>query len=227
MSSSGKKGTSKKAANKVKYKRNITDVAIQKNNTYFTNKIFTIGATEGVMIAYITKPQIIKEQAFTYPIEHHLKENKKIMQQLQIGSITRRRCENGDNIQMPSTTGSRYPFHCFVGVVDDITQNTVQAQNIWAHNMCKYFNKLGSDKEIYKFNIRFIVCREDAKNDDNLLPVAKYLLNNSVIEIIKHVYSNVNVGELAGDDNIVKSFWGEDLFEVGKRLMLEQGQINA
>ena len=215
----------KRIAKKVKYKRNIAYVVIPKKCGHYANKIYTIGATEGLMIAYVTKPNNNNEQAYIYPIEHHLKDNEDVMQELQIGSITCRWSENGEDIQMPSKPGSRYPFHCFIRVVGEVRQNTVQERNTWAHNMCRYFNQLGSDVSFFGFPSSFIVCRENPENDDDLLPVAKYLLNNNVISLIHHIYPDVNLEALAGEDTIVRSFWGEDLFEEGKRLMIEEGQI--
>ena len=185
----------------------MSSTSIITSNRSFANKIHTIGATEGVMIAYVTKPTNNYEQAYLYPIEYHLHQNELVMQDLQIGTISRRRSEDGKNIQMPSSPGSKYPFHCFVRVVDEIRNNTFQARNSWAHNLCDKFNSLGSDETIFNYPSRFIVYRENSDIDNHdLLPVAKYLLNNNVISLIYHIYSGINMDELAQEDSIVRSF---------------------
>ena len=227
MSSTSKKSPSHRS-NKVKYKRNVSSVVIQKNQGPFANKIHTIGSTEGVMIAYVTKPTSNKHSAYTNPIEHYLHEHEDLMQQLKIGTISRRRSDDGENIQMALFPGSKYPFHCFVRVVGEVKNNTVQARNEWAQHLCRVFNRLGSDGKTFNYPSSFVVCREHQTNDNNeLLPVAKYLLNNNVLALIRHIYPDFRMDELAAADDIVRSFWGDNHFDEGRRLMFEDGSLDS
>ena len=183
MSNVGKKGGSHHHGRKVKFKRNISSAIIVKRNSY-VNQIHTIGAAEGVMIAYITKPYSNREQAYIYPIEHHLNNNEGLKEELQIEMITCCWSESGENIQMPAKPVSKFPFHCFIRALNDVTNNTVQTRYEWAHQLCDFFNQLGSDGKLFYFPSRFTVCREFAENDNDLLPGVKYILDDHVIKII-------------------------------------------
>ena len=158
MSTVSKKGGSHHHSRKVKFKRNISSTIIIKRNSY-VNQIHTIGAAEGVMIAYVTKPHNNKEQAYIYPIEHHLNNNESVKEELQIGMITCHWSESGENIQMPAQPGSKFPFHCFVRAVNDVRNNMVQARYEWAHQLCDFFNQLGGDGTSFNFpskNLQFV-----------------------------------------------------------------------
>ena len=71
MSSSAKKAV-KSNAQKVKFKRGVLSSVIEKLPSVHFNRIHTVGATQGVMVLYVTKPHN-KYKPFMFPINQYLK----------------------------------------------------------------------------------------------------------------------------------------------------------
>ena len=107
---------------------------------------------------------------------------------------------------MSAKPGSKFLFHCFIRADNVVRNNTVQTRYEWAHQLCDFFNQLNSDGTSFNFPSRFAVCRKFAENDNDLLSVVKYILDDHLIEIIEHIYSQVALDNLAQDDNIVRGF---------------------
>ena len=145
MSSSAKKAV-KNNAQKVKFKRGVLSSVIEKLPSVHFNRIHTVGATQGVMVLYVTKPHN-EYKPFMFPINQYLKGHEDVMKEYQIGAINRRRKSEGDDQAMPCKPDSQYPYYCCVRVVTDASQNTIQARKLWAKKICKLFNDLGSDED--------------------------------------------------------------------------------
>ena len=189
-----------------------------------SSRIYTVGLKEGVMVAFV-KNAMNEDQAYFHPVKAFLLNNDEDMTQLKLKMIVPRCNPDGSNTRMPSSLNSAYSFDLFVGVMQDIDQNTPLLCSEWGKALSKFFN---SKRSLFTYEVNFEHSGDlSGPNKNDLAPVSSYLMNCSIIELIKDIYSTVSMEELANDAETVANLFGAEGSKDGKELMLVEGTVRS
>ena len=175
------------------------------------------------MVAFV-KNAMKEDQAYFHPVKAWLLGHDNDMEQLQLKMIVPRRNPDGSNTRMPSSPNSAYSFDLFVGVVQDIDQNTPLSRSEWGKALSNFFN---SKRNLFTYEVNFDYCGDLSGPNNDLAPVSSYLMNRSIIELIRDIYSTVSMKDLANHAETVANFFGAEGSEEGKELMLVEAAARS
>ena len=189
------------------------------------NRIYSTGAKEGIQIYYVKKATK-EEAAFLYPITREWTQDATSMEQLGIRMIATRRSNVNTNIAMRQAPDSDFYWKCFVRVLDDPEENTVANRTEQAHKLENHFNEKGADTQLFGWHCRFMVAGDVTVNDE-LPPIASFLMDEDVMTLIKDIYSMIPLRRIAGDDETVGNFFGNRLAAGRNHIMTAAFQQEA
>jgi len=187
-----------------------------------SSRVFTTAAANGTMITFVKKPKA-EEAAVIYPITMKMRKHGSVMNNMMVDFVANRRNTNGTNEPMFQSDKSSYSFPCFVTVFDNANENTAaNRKSIVTERMLPIMNDIGKDvnpirKEKYSYFNSFTYAGDTAPSI--LHCPARYLLNHDVVKIMEKLYPSMSLTELAEDDNIVASFYGNDRINEGWDIM--------
>jgi len=112
----------------------------------YPNRVFTTGALNGFMLAYVKKP-VKEEQAYLRPIDYHLKKHPSKYEEWGITEIMDRRAQDGTNYPMPAIPEKPRigAFHQYVRIVPTDNDNTKEKREAWGRQLADAFNIIGSN----------------------------------------------------------------------------------
>lgn len=131
----------------------------EKNNNDKANRVFTIGAEEGVAIAFAIKCKS-DAAAFIWPIKTYLEDHKSECEELGVVEIAQRRNVNGTNTPMSS---GGYDCYCFLHIFATIDENNGAGRKEWATKLVKFMNSQGKN---FSYPTSFKYCG-DLTNEAN------------------------------------------------------------
>lgn len=224
----GKKTTppaKKSPPSPLKFKRSPVNGKIEEHNKIkkrISNRVFTLGAREGIMVAFV-KHSYREEQAFIWPIKKWFLEHEDEWKDYNVNLIVPRRNNDGTDTHMPSSESNPdFPFDTFVRVLPDESQNTAKNRELWGKQLAEFFEILGADTSLFKFTCKF-EFGGDLSNEP-FPPVGNLILNKSVLILMETIFTTVPMQELAQDEETVTNFFGKEFSQIGKEMMLSTAQ---
>ena len=168
----------------------------QKKDT--RSKMFFEYLACGIVIAYVTKP-IETDEAFLVHDYKELTQNMDLKDRLKIITICARR--GADGYQLPSRTGSSYPFRQFVMGVFPNTHSQAKKQ---VKDLLQYLNQSQVDSGMYKYPQRIKLMDDLTQNP--VRAADSRLLDKEVVNMMVACYGR-KLEELRKYDEVMAEFW--------------------
>lgn len=189
----------------------------------YAHRIFTTAARGDIWLAKVMKAHV-EEGVTVVPLKCRLKKHKSFAKEAQINYTGTFRDPSGENKPMMQGSKSRWPQDCFVKLVKPEEDNTTEARKQWGNpTLTTAFNKVGQDVDpLNNKKFHFQVSHKCAGDTapPTLLPLSHYLLNESIIAIIKLKHPTLTLEEIAQDDEIISTYFGADNVQHYRSLLL-------
>jgi hypothetical protein len=171
-----------------------------------------------------------EESSFTFPSEMKLRDDCDLAQKLKCDDILPSRSLDGSNTPQLSAPDSEYYQSQFVHVAkidgtpeeEDTPENAAQ----FAKGIADFLHENGTSGK-QKFMTRFQYSGDLTPPGEDLPPPAKYFLDSDVVSIIKYIYPNTPLTDIAEDDDTVASFFGDDRLDEGHHLLIAQAEYES
>ena len=197
------KGNNKKspvsAFNSGKFKSHLSNLTKTKDNR---NQFVIEGLQQGVVVGWVKKSNR-DEEAFIGPDIRHLTDNMDVMEKLGINAILVRRGIDGATA-MPQFPSGTYDWKQFVFLVGE-TCNTKEKRSQIATSLVSHFNNNDTTANEYKYPRKMKFFKDITLGTPR--PVDSCLLDADVAGLMAAAFPNMELGELATYDDIMKGFW--------------------
>lgn len=128
------------------------------------------------------------------------------------------------NIPMKSEPGGQYDWTVFLRIPRDEDNDP----EVWVRDIAREFTRVGTDPRVYRWTTIFEYAGNvtPEQDTDNPVPLTRYLMENDVVDVIGCTYSNLKLEEIAGDPEVVASYFGRDNVDYGIELLRNSQAIN-
>ena len=165
--------------------------------------LFIEGLKNGVLVAWLKKWNKNEEPYLAYDMVE-LNNSPDICESLGINAIVPRRGQDG-NTPMKQNSNSDYDWRQFVLIVGDDKNTAVHRREV-ANRLIDHLNHNAVIPNYqYPVKVRF-------GGDTTTKPMATlsdHMLNKHVLEMMRHAYPGMNIGQLLMDSAIIESFWND------------------
>jgi hypothetical protein len=209
--------TPPKKTNSVKNK--LTRIQSPKTSTMNSTKkkqsfpLYVVAARDGVVMAFITKPNQIDHQGFAGSIFRQFRENHTLAAKYGVDAIFTRRKPAALGYNEPMLASPRldeeYNFNMFVQVHEDPNNSNPINNEQWGRNLAKACNEIASTE--FKFPTTFVFKADLTNVEEPLLPpVNTYILNADIMCLIDKVYPPTVYSREQQADNLIEDYFGDD-----------------
>ena len=192
----------------------ITNLSGYKN--YNRLLLFIKGYQEGVVVAWIQKPQSCSELSVS-PEFMVFEDGFKDMQDLGFVSIKHRRGCNGKTPMKHHSFDGSYNWKQFLFLVAE-NSNTHEHRLYIAEKLVEHLNKYAGNGGAYEFAHKIKLA--DDLTADTLQPASETLLDEDVKYVMQKAYPGMALSTLSKHDDIMKTFWSNIAY--GKAALLQE-----
>jgi hypothetical protein len=182
------------------------------------NPIYIVTAKEGIVMAFITKPDDMEQQAFTGKIFQKFRNDSDFAMRHFVHAIMPRRMKDVmdklPNVYNEAMKASKDPsndfmFNMFVRIYDNVDDaNDREVREAWGKILENACNEIAAAEFAFPTTFRF---RADLTNLSQDLPAANtYLLNRDVIKLMDYSYPVDRYSRQQQADNLTEAYFGDD-----------------
>jgi hypothetical protein len=187
------------------------------------NRILAIRANPGIMGAYALKPTK-NECPYLKPITIAFEKSVVIKQRLQANIIVRLCKSPTDNNPRKIKNDSIIDHTIFLRILENEDDNTNPNMTLWAQNIVQEFNKMAKHLQGYQWPTAFQYSGEFTAEPLN--PISDFIVDEDTIKVIQATYSTIPLADLADNDAVIASFFGEDKIQHGRQLLQDYCKLD-
>ena len=187
------------------------------------NRILAIRANPGIMGAYALKPTK-NESPYLKPITIAFQKSVVIKQRLQANIIVRLCKSPTDNNPRKIKNDSIIDHTIFLRILENEDDNTNPNMTLWAQNIVQEFNKMAKHLQGYQWPTAFQYSGEFTAEPLN--PISDFIVDEDTIKVIQATYSTIPLSDLADNDAVIASFFGEDKIQHGRQLLQDYCKLD-
>ena len=186
-------------------------------STNSLNCLLALRARPGIIGAYALKPTKNKSP-YLKPITMAFENSLVIKQRLEANIIVRL-CKSPTDINTRNKikSDSNIDHTIFLRILDDGDDNTTLNIRLWAQNTVQEFKKMAKHLKGFQWPPRFEYSGEFTA--ELLSPISDFIVDKDTIKVIQATYSTVRLCDLADNDALIASFFGEDKIQDGCQLL--------
>jgi hypothetical protein len=211
---------------KVKLERFVAKVNTPKKKERSSTPLYVLSATEGIAMAFVSKPHDINIQAFTGKLFTQWRSNPATLEENDLTAIVIRRAPIVEGYNLPmfasSSNTETFYFYMFVKIFTDPLDNTVENRKSWGVALaekCSAFSQAS-----FQFHVVF-EYHSDLTEDPLPCP-NKYVLNRDVVKLMDFSYPPDQYSRQVQAEQLAEDFFGEDA-ATGRHLILDFDNANA
>jgi hypothetical protein len=209
-----------------------TKLSPSKKKTRLTIPLYTAMAREGIVVAFISRPDNVNVQGFVGRIFTRFRLNEELAQRCHVNMVAPRRkpmslpgAHYNEPMMASLNPNEGFFFNSFVRLYDNPAHNTIANNATWAAGLVEACNEISREEfeypTLYEFRADLTVFEEVT---DVLPPPNEYLLNRDCMRLLDHSYPLTHYTRETQANNLAHSFFGTD--PLARNIILNFDQFN-
>ena len=192
-----------------------------------------IAVTEADVALVIIKAAGSEDQAFFFPILKKSRDNpESFARAFHLSKVYEMRSKDGQNKTCPASSHPKdgyegKAFEVFARIFTDNEDTSEKALKQWATNIAAHFTAWGQQPALFRHAQTYRYCGNITPTGAKKPPLAKYLLDDDVVQLLKEQYSALSLSQVAESDETLAAYFGESCVQEAKQILAREEQNMA